>query len=119
MYLPHYDRAGYARTITRACELAFLLPGDLRPPVLSNGQRMAIRDYLKVVTPAKAAVIRQWRRDHHWHPHQLRHNFATDIRKVHGLEIAQILLGHAKADVTQIYAERDLHRAVDVARRIG
>ena len=41
------------------------------------------------------------------------------VRKVHGLEIAQILLGHAKADVTQIYAERDMNRAVEVARKIG
>ena len=37
----------------------------------------------------------------------------------HRLEAGQILLGHAKADVTQIYAERDLAKAVEIARRIG
>ncbi len=39
---------------------------------------------------------------------QLRHAAATEIRKRHdGLEAAQVVLGHSKADVTQIYAERD------------
>jgi integrase len=42
-----------------------------------------------------------------WHPNQLRHNFATAVRKQHGLEAAQVLLGHSRADVTQVYAERN------------
>jgi len=119
IYLDHYDRAGYARAIARACELAFPLPMDLRPPVLSNKKPMALRDFLLVAPPEKASAIRQWRRDHHWHPHQLRHNYATTVRREHGLEVAQILLGHAKADVTQVYAERDLKRAIEVARKIA
>jgi len=119
VYKAHYERDGYARAIARACALAFPLPEDLQPPVLSNGKPMAIRDYLKVVPAEKAAAIREWRRDHHWHPHQLRHNYATTIRREHGLEVAQILLGHAKADVTQVYAERDINRAIEVARKIG
>ena len=43
----------------------------------------------------------------HWHPNQLRHTFATEVRRTHGLEAAQAALGHSKADVTQVYAERD------------
>jgi len=54
-----------------------------------------------------------------WHPNQLRHSAATEIRRQFGLEAAQVLLGHAKADVTQIYAERDSRLAVEVARKIG
>jgi integrase len=54
-----------------------------------------------------------------WTPHQLRHTAATAIRATHGLEAAQTLLGHARADVTQIYAERDLAKAVEVAREVG
>lgn len=50
-----------------------------------------------------------------WHPNQLRHSFATETRRVHGLEAAQVLLGHAKADVTQVYAERD----AELARRVA
>lgn len=55
----------------------------------------------------------------HWHPNQLRHLFATEVRKAHGLEASQVLLGHAKADVTQVYAERDLALALRVAADVG
>jgi len=54
----------------------------------------------------------------HWHPNQLRHTFATQVRKQHGLEAAQVLLGHARADVTQVYAERDGALAATVAAKI-
>jgi integrase len=40
-----------------------------------------------------------------WSPNQLRHNAATFIRKTYGIEAAQVMLGHSKADTTQIYAE--------------
>ena len=55
----------------------------------------------------------------HWHANQLRHTKATEIRRQFGLEAAQVVLGHAKADVTQVYAERDAALAVQVAKRIG
>jgi integrase len=52
-------------------------------------------------------------------PNQIRHAFATRIRREYGLEAAQILLGHSKADVTQIYAERNMSLAAEIARKIG
>lgn len=52
----------------------------------------------------------------HWHPNQLRHLHATEVRRRFGLEAAQAALGHARADVTQVYAERDLALA---AKEIG
>jgi integrase len=55
----------------------------------------------------------------HWHPNQLRHSAATEIRKRFGLEAAQVILGHSGADITQTYAERDAAKAVEVARAIG
>ena len=55
----------------------------------------------------------------HWHPHQLRHSHATEVRRQFGLEAAQVALGHAQAAVTEIYAERDLALAVRVAAAIG
>jgi uncharacterized protein (TIGR02996 family) len=54
-----------------------------------------------------------------WHPNQLRHSFATAVRRLHGLEAAQVLLGHARADVTQLYSERNLALAVRVAAAMG
>ncbi len=54
-----------------------------------------------------------------WSPNQLRHTAATDIRKRFGLEAAQVILGHAAADVTQVYAERDAAKAREVVKQIG
>lgn len=54
-----------------------------------------------------------------WHPNQLRHSAATDIRRRYGLEAAQVILGHAKADITQVYAERDYGLAAAVMEKIG
>jgi integrase len=55
----------------------------------------------------------------HWHPNQLRHTFATEVRKAEGLEAAQVMLGHSRADVTQVYAERNESLALRIAARIG
>lgn len=54
-----------------------------------------------------------------WSPHRLRHTFATEVRKQFGLEAVQVCLGHAAAQVSEIYAERDFAKAAAVARQIG
>lgn len=54
-----------------------------------------------------------------WHPNQLRHTAATTIRKRFGLESAQVILGHARADVTQVYAERDQAKARQIVAQLG
>lgn len=54
-----------------------------------------------------------------WHPHQLRHAAGTRFRAAYGLEAAQLLLGHARADVTEVYAERDEKAVLDVVRKVG
>jgi integrase len=50
----------------------------------------------------------------HWTPLQIRHTVATQVRRTHGLEGAQAVLGHSTLDATQIYAEKrdDLARCV-------
>ena len=54
-----------------------------------------------------------------WGPNRLRHAAATQIRSRYGLEAAQAVLGHARADVTQVYAERDQSLAARVMREVG
>ena len=54
-----------------------------------------------------------------WTPHQLRHNAATYIRKEFGLEAAQVILGHSRADVTQLYAEIDEMKAINIIKEVG
>jgi integrase len=54
-----------------------------------------------------------------WAPNRLRHSAATKIRKQFGVEAAQVTLGHSELGVTQVYAEADRAKAIEVARRIG
>ena len=55
----------------------------------------------------------------HWSPNQLRHTAATIIREQFGLEAAQVILGHSELTVTQIYAETDQKKAIEIALKIG
>ncbi|MFO0806223.1 MAG: site-specific integrase [Gemmataceae bacterium] len=90
------------------------LPTAKAKPKKKPGEHYTSRSYAEAVGRAceKAGV-------EHWHPNQLRHAYATKIRKEHGLEAAQVLLGHARADVTQIYAEKNQELAATVAAKIG
>jgi len=54
-----------------------------------------------------------------WTPHQLRHTKATEIRREFGVEAAQVFLGHCSADVTQVYAQRDLLLARRIAQQMA
>ena len=55
----------------------------------------------------------------HWSPHWLRHTAASRFREEFGLESAQVLLGHSKADMTQLYAQQNYKAAVAVVSKIG
>ena len=54
-----------------------------------------------------------------WFPLQLRHSRATELNQQFGIEAAAVSLGHAHADVTKVYAERNLKLAIEVARKTG
>lgn len=54
-----------------------------------------------------------------WTPHRLRHSSATNIRQEFGLEGAQLLCGHKRCDVTQVYAEQDHAKALTIAKKLG
>lgn len=86
----------------------------LANPKRAPGARYAVGAYTQAVAKGcKAGGVPGWC------PNRLRHSFATEVRKTHGLEAAQVLLGHASADGTQIYAEKDSALARDVAAKIG
>jgi integrase len=54
-----------------------------------------------------------------WHPHQLRHSKGTEIRRQFGLDHARAALGQHSPQVAELYAELDLAKAVEVARKLG
>jgi integrase len=55
----------------------------------------------------------------HWHPNQLRHTFATRVRREFGLEEAQVVLGPEKAGVAPVYREKNRALAARVTAEIG
>lgn len=54
-----------------------------------------------------------------WTPNRLRHSAGTEIRERYGLDGAQVVLGHSKADVTELYAEKSAALAARIAREVG
>jgi len=57
---------------------------------------------------------------HRFHVNQLRHTAATLLRHEFGLEVAQLVLGHASASITDaVYVERDRRKVIEVMRNIG
>ncbi len=55
----------------------------------------------------------------HWHPHQLRHTHATEVRKRFGLDAARARLGQKSLEIASEYAELDAGIAAKIAREIG
>ncbi len=85
-----------------------------RSPQRTAGERYKPDSYRRAITRAcDLAKVEKWS------PNQLRHSAATKIRSQFGLEAAQVTLGHTRADVTQVYAERDMQKAIEVARQVG
>ncbi len=91
-------------------------PGTNRKanPQRKPGQAYTVDAYRRAIARAceRARISR-------WHPHQLRHNAATYLRREFGLETARIILGHRSAAVTTIYAEADEQKAIEAMMRVG
>jgi integrase len=106
-------RAALCRAVQRGCDRLYPHPTIKKPT------KCELKKMNEQSKEALLAELHEWQRAHQWHPNQLRHTAATEFRSKFGLEAAQVLLGHSKADTTQVYAERDLKKAADVARKIG
>jgi integrase len=90
-----YTPTGYGHSIAKAIKKAF------RPKGMTDEEYAA------------------WKPPQHWHPHQLRHNAATFLRKEFGLETARIILGHRSSAVTEVYAEQEQKKAMEAIVRVG
>ena len=114
----HYSVASYRRAISYACQRAFPIPEHLRPRIKPDGKCETRKEWKARLTQLERDEIRAWRREHGWHPHQLRHNAATNLRREFGVELARIILGHATAFTTEIYAEADRQQAMEVIGKV-
>jgi integrase len=104
-----YTDATYYRAVQYGCELAFKMPREWRWSRKDNAEHRK----------EKAKLRSEWYEKHAWHPHQIRHRTATDLRKAGGLETAQIVLGHTSKKMTEIYAEADVTKAHAVMELVG
>ena len=71
---------------------------------------------------AKDASVQEredWKSKYKWSTNQLRHNAATRVRKQYGVEGAQVILGHSRISTTQVYAEINSERGIEIAKAIG
>ena len=91
-----YTVSSYRRAIERACERAFGMPDELR--TISNSLTAEEKR-------RRRTMAAEWRRAYCWHPHQLRHTAATELRRAYGVEAAQ---NHSRARDPR--RDRDLRR---------
>jgi integrase len=95
-----------------------------RRPKKRPGEYYTTSSYLRAIKYARGKCNEERKKNEQteipsWHPHQLRHSHATMVKREHGLEVARVLLGHKHASMTEVYAEVDRERAVEVVARIG
>ena len=75
-----YDVVSYRCAIFRACDRAFLPPKPI-----SQCDDETFAEWMERLTPAQKKALAKWQSDNRWHPNQLRHLHATEIRKQFGL----------------------------------
>ncbi len=109
-----YSVATYRRAIIRATEAAFSAPEHLAQQPHETKEQWQQR-----LSKKQKADLKAWYKQYYWHPHQLRHNAATFLRKEFGLETARIILGHRSAVIPEVYAELDQQKALEVIVRVG
>jgi integrase len=85
-----------------------------RKPKRKPGDRYRVGSYAVAIARAceKAGVP-------HFHPHQIRHTKATEIRREAGLDAARAVLGHRSPQITEVYAEIDVNKAAAVMEKLG
>lgn len=105
-----YDTSSYRRAIATACEQAFAMPDELR-----RIDKRLPDDVVRQRNELAAA----WRSEHCWHPHQLRHNAATQLRREAGIETTRCALGLSSVAIAEVYAELDLDKAREVIGKFG
>ena len=83
-------------------------------PKFKPGDAYTVVTYRSAITYAcKKAGIKPW------HPNQLRHLAATNLRREFGIEIARAVLGYSSVDMKKVYVEMDATKARDSVGRVN
>jgi integrase len=83
------------------------------------GERYGTDSYRQAIARGNKKAAQNGKSIPSWHPHQLRHNAATRIRREFGLDAARAILGHTSPAITELYAELDRSKAIEVMSLIG
>lgn len=109
-----YTDDSYRRAIHRACDRLFVPPAPL---CQQEGESNAAR--MRRLTEEQVKTLKRWQSDHRWCPNQLRHTMGTLTRKKYGIEGVAAALGHSRLDTSEVYAERNLELAAQIASDLG
>jgi integrase len=110
----HYRVSSYDHAVMDACDAAFPPPEPL-----AQHQDETRKQWLARIGPEGWAEVKRWRKAHRWHPNQLRHTKATEIRREAGIDAARAVLGHRSPQITEVYAEVDANKAAAVMEKLG
>jgi integrase len=117
LFVPREGMAHF-RTAQRQARKTKVQPSQAdrskRRPRKRPGEHYTVDSYRQSVVRACAAA-----KVPPWHPNQLRHTKATEIRREHGLDAARAVLGHTSPAMTEHYAELDADKAAAVMERLG
>jgi len=109
-----YDATSYRNAIEYATAKAFPVPADLAKLKGETAAEWRVR------LGERWGEVEVWQAKHHWHPHQLRHTFATGVRQqFEGLDHVQAALGQSTMRMAERYAKVNKAKAVEVAAAIG
>jgi hypothetical protein len=110
----HYSVISYAHSVYKGCDAAFPPPAPL-----ARRDDETKRQWQERLTADQKSELHAWRKRHRWHPNQLRHAKATEIRREAGLDAARAVLGHRSPQITEVYAEIDVNKAAAVMEQLG
>lgn len=121
-----YTTASYGRAIRRGCQLAFPAPAlaELNRLIddITESDKLPRSKAEKIARQRRPDLVKSIRahdRAQSFHAHQIRHTVATEVRRAHGLEAAQVMLGHSTLQATQVYAEKNEAVGRRIAADVG
>jgi integrase len=94
-----YRVSSYDHAVMDACDAAFNPPNPL-----ARLEGETKKKWLARIGAEGFEEVEQWRKTHRWHPNQLRHTKATELRKEFGIDTARAVLGHRSSAITETYA---------------
>ena len=112
---PHYTDDSFRRAIHRACDRVFIPASPLcREPGESNAARMPR------LTDEQKTELKKWQADQRWSPQPApAHDGDGNPQEIRNPKAAATALGHSRINTSELYAERDLGLASQIASELG